>query len=113
MTISASQPQTQQAPRQQNQRQQENRTPRRFDAIPMSYADLFVRLNDLKLVVPKPAFAPPPLDKRPRNYDVNASCEFHSGTLGHSIENCYAFKCKVQDLIDSKTIELEARPQAA
>src|ERR1051325_2583272 len=104
VTISASQSQTQQAPRQQNQRQQDNRTPRRFDAIPMSYADLFVLLNDLKLVIPKPAFAPPPLDKRLRNYDANASCEFHSGTLGHSIENCHAFKCKVQDLIEAKTI---------
>lgn len=113
MTISASQSQAQQAPRQQNQRQQENHTPRRFDVVPMSYADLFARLNDLKLVVPKPAFASSPPDKRPRNYDANASCEFHSGTLGHNIENCYAFKCKVQDLIDSKTIELEARPQAA
>src|ERR1044072_7821161 len=108
VTISASQPQTQQAPRQQNQRQQENRSPRRFDVIPMSYSDLFVRLSDLKLVVPRPALAPPPLDKRPRSYDASASCEFHSGTLGHSIENCYAFKCKVQDLIASKAIELEA-----
>src|ERR1051325_8186765 len=36
VTISASQPQNQQLPRQQNQRQQENRTPRRFDVIPMS-----------------------------------------------------------------------------
>src|ERR1051325_6809831 len=78
MTISASQLQTQQAPPQQNQRPQENRAPRRFDVIPMSDADLLVRLTDLKLVVPKPAFAPPPLDKRPRSYDVNAVCALTS-----------------------------------
>ncbi|CAL5191450.1 unnamed protein product [Lathyrus oleraceus] len=35
---------------------------------------------------------------------MNARCEFHSGTPGHSIENFNFFKHKVQDLIDSRVL---------
>src|ERR1051325_5465205 len=47
-------------------------------------------------------------DRRPANYDANARCEFHYGGVGHSIENCYALKCKIQDFLDSKAIQFEA-----
>ena len=40
----------------------------------------------------------------PRGYDVSTRCEFHSGAPGHSIENCIAFKYKVQDLLDAKEL---------
>ncbi|KAI5395977.1 hypothetical protein KIW84_062249 [Lathyrus oleraceus] len=43
-------------------------------------------------------------------YDANARCSFHSGAPGHNIENCKAFKHVVQDLIDSKAIELAPAP---
>ena len=36
----------------------------------------------------------------PKEYDANARCEYHGGVIGHSIENCMAFKDKVQALID-------------
>ncbi|XP_050919393.1 uncharacterized protein LOC127136926 [Lathyrus oleraceus] len=48
---------------------------------------------------------PPPV-VLPPGYDVNARCEFHSGELGHSVENCKALKYKVQELIESKAITL-------
>ena len=98
------QPQAHQASHQQNQKQQENRAPRRLDVIPMSYAETLTQLLELKLVVPKAMLPLPPPDKRPSNYDVNAVCAFHSGTVGHNIEDCHAFKCKVQDLIEAKAI---------
>ena len=34
-----------------------------------------------------------------KGYDVNAICEYHGGVEGHSVENCTAFKDKVQSLI--------------
>jgi len=34
-------------------------------------------------------------------YDANAKCDYHGGAMGHSIENCKAFKLKVQSLIDN------------
>lgn len=40
----------------------------------------------------------------PPRYDENAICKFHVGLPGRSVENCKAFKFKVQDLIDSKLL---------
>ena len=40
----------------------------------------------------------PPYSK---GYDVNAKCEYHEGVGGHSVENCTAFKNKVQSLINA------------
>ena len=37
----------------------------------------------------------------PKKYDVNAKCEYHGGVGGHSMENCMAFKDKVQSLINA------------
>jgi len=37
----------------------------------------------------------------PRYFDANAKCEYHSGEIGHSTENCRALRYKVQSLIDS------------
>lgn len=45
---------------------------------------------------------PAPTEKVPANYNANARCEFHSGGVGHDIESCFAFKHKVQDLLDSR-----------
>jgi len=37
----------------------------------------------------------------PKFYYVNVKCDYHGGAVGHSIENCKAFKFKVQSLIDN------------
>ena len=68
----------------------------------MSYAQLLPQLLANQLVQLR-ELGPPP-NPLPRGYDINAHCEFHSGAPGHTIENCRAFKCKVQDLIDTKAI---------
>ncbi|MCI26159.1 hypothetical protein A2U01_0047354 [Trifolium medium] len=52
------------------------------------------------MVVPRPTKPmEPPF---PRWYNSNAKCEFHNGAEGHSLEECMAFKVKVQELIDAK-----------
>ena len=68
----------------------------------MSYAQLLPQLLANRLVQSH-ELGPPP-NPLPRGYNINAHCEFHSGAPGHTIENCIAFKCKVQDLLDGKAI---------
>ena len=82
---------------------------RQFDKPPVTYAVLFKKLMDLGLVQPR-TMAPVRPDQRPPNYDENAKCEFHSGTPGHNIEGCRAFKHVVQDLVDSKAINFAPSP---
>jgi len=36
-----------------------------------------------------------------KNYDPNATCDYHGGAKGHSIKRCIPIKYKVQSLIDS------------
>lgn len=74
-----------------------------FDPIPMPYSQLLQHLLQLKLVTLRNL--PPTPDKLPANYNANSRCEFHSGGVGHDVENCMALKYKVQDLIDSKAIQ--------
>ncbi|XP_050880272.1 uncharacterized protein LOC127083946 [Lathyrus oleraceus] len=82
---------------------------RHFDKPPVTYAVLFKKLMDLGLVQPR-AMVPMRSDQRPPDYDENAKCEFHSGTQGHNIEGCRAFKNVVQDLVDSKAINFAPSP---
>ncbi|KAI5405225.1 hypothetical protein KIW84_052122 [Lathyrus oleraceus] len=91
---------------------------RYFDKPPVTYAVLFKKLMDLGLVQPR-AMVPMRTDQRPPNYDENAQCEFHSGTPGHNIDGCRAFKNVVQDLVDSKalnftlSLNVNANPMSA
>jgi len=43
----------------------------------------------------------------PRYYDANAKCEYHSGEIGHSTENCRTLKYKVQSMLDSKWLTFQ------
>ncbi|XP_050903200.1 uncharacterized protein LOC127115789 [Lathyrus oleraceus] len=76
---------------------------RHFDKPPMPYAALFKRLMAMGMVQPR-MLAPLRSDQWPPNYNENAKCEFHSGTQGHDIEGCRAFKHTVQDLLESKAL---------
>ncbi|XP_050889212.1 uncharacterized protein LOC127094416 [Lathyrus oleraceus] len=49
---------------------------------------------------------PPPFERLPAGYNSNARREFHSSGIGHDMENCWALKYKVQELLDSKAIQL-------
>jgi len=89
-----------QAPNQNfGQRSNPGKRAMKFTPLPMTYAELLPELvkNALVAICPTKILQPP----YPRYYDANAKCEYHSGEMGHSTENCRALKFKVQSLIDS------------
>ena len=59
--------------------------------------------NALVALCPAKTLQPP----YPRYYDASAKCEYHSGEVGHSTENCRALKFKVQSLIDSRWLTFQ------
>lgn len=48
---------------------------------------------------------PPPPERLPAGYNPNARCEFHSSGIGQDMENFWALKYEVQELLDSKAIQ--------
>lgn len=40
-----------------------------------------------------------------RSYNPNTSCAYHSGQLGHNIENCFQLKAKIEELVDTKVVQ--------
>ncbi|KAL5128098.1 hypothetical protein HKD37_14G040417 [Glycine soja] len=73
--------------------------PIEFTPILMSYANLLPYLLNNAMVAITPAKVPqPPFF---RGYNSNATCAYHRGVSGHSIEHCMTLKHKVQNLIDA------------
>ncbi|KAH1254225.1 hypothetical protein GmHk_04G010714 [Glycine max] len=70
-----------------------------FTPLPMTYEDLLPSLiaNHLAVVTPERVLEPP----FPKWYDPNATCKYHGGASGHSVEKCLALKYKVQHLMDA------------
>ncbi|KAH1253748.1 hypothetical protein GmHk_04G010334 [Glycine max] len=92
----------------QNTNQEMNfaaKKPIEFTLILVSYADLLPYLLDNAMVaitaarVPQPPFF--------QGYDSNATCAYHGGVLGHSIEHCITSKRKVQSLINAGWLKVE------
>ena len=40
-------------------------------------------------------------------YNLNAKCAYHFNSARHDTDQCWTLKCKIQDLIDNKTIEFD------
>src|SRR3954465_9573721 len=57
------------------------RPPRKIYPIPMTYSQLLFHLPNESLVELREAKPPP--TRIPQGYDLNAKCEYHSGTFGH------------------------------
>ena len=76
----------------------------------MSNSELFKSLCQANLLAPRPAtVATPPY---PCWYNPSHACQYHSNTLGRSIEDCLGFKDAVWRLLDAKAIEVsEARKE--
>ncbi|CAN1132462.1 hypothetical protein LINPERHAP2_LOCUS7036, partial [Linum perenne] len=79
-----------------------------IDPIPISYTELYPRLLKNKQVAPAPYQQPSP--PFPKWYNPEARCEYHGGAVGHLIENCPAFKYRVQDLIRAGWLKFEEHP---
>lgn len=91
----------------QNQRKPQNNLERRnapLDPLPMTYGQLLPHLVQNSLVFPK-ALKTVPQSFTPE-YDPNATCGYHAGSVGHSTDDCQAFKAKVQQLIDNRCLTL-------
>ncbi|GAU40821.1 hypothetical protein TSUD_398050, partial [Trifolium subterraneum] len=77
----------------------------RFDHVPIPYGQILPYLLQKGLVELKSL--PPMVPPYPPYYDANAKCDYHAGSPGHNIENCKAFKYKVQELLDRKLISFK------
>ncbi|XP_017970675.1 PREDICTED: uncharacterized protein LOC108660805 [Theobroma cacao] len=86
------------------QKQSKKKQHKQLDPIPISYGKLFHQLvhDHLVAAMPIEPLKPP----YPKWYNPNARCDYHGGVMGHSIEDCTAFKHKVQTLIDAKWFDL-------
>ncbi|KAL5165758.1 hypothetical protein HKD37_18G050833 [Glycine soja] len=79
--------------------------PIEFTPIPVSYANLLSYLLNNEMVAITPAKVPqPPFF---RGYYSDATCGYHGGDPGHSIEHCMTLKHKVQSLIDAGWLKFE------
>ena len=79
--------------------------PVEFTPILVSYVDLLAYLLDNSMVAITPTKVPQPLFFG--GYDSNATCAYHGGAPGHSIEHCRTLKYKVQGLIDAGWLKFE------
>ncbi|KAF1854603.1 hypothetical protein Lal_00008675 [Lupinus albus] len=71
----------------------------------MSYAELLPQLFQRSLLTPissKKVYPP-----YPQGFNPEASCEYHTGAIGHFIEDCDKLKSKVQYLINSRSIRFQ------
>ncbi|XP_058733094.1 uncharacterized protein LOC131604686 [Vicia villosa] len=80
--------------------------PRKFDPLPTSRSEILKYLVSESLVELRPM--PPPLPgKASPRFNPNERCEFHANSPGHTLEKCWAFRHKVQDLIESGEIAFD------
>ncbi len=64
-----------------------------FQQLPMPITQLYPILIERNLISP---IVPRQYDgSPPRDFDPNATCEFHFGPIGHSLENCKVLKHQV------------------
>ncbi|KAK5839992.1 hypothetical protein PVK06_008853 [Gossypium arboreum] len=79
-----------------------------FTPIPMTYKELYQSLFDAHVVAlfNLKSLQPP----FPKWYDANAQCEYHTGIVGHSIENCTTFKKLVERFIQIGIVKFDNAP---
>ena len=76
-----------------------------YHSLLMSYGELLpllIQNYGISIILARPRRPP-----YPKGYDVNAICEYHGGVGGHSMENCTAFKDKVQSLVYADLIKFK------
>ncbi|GKV33975.1 hypothetical protein SLEP1_g42406 [Rubroshorea leprosula] len=84
---------------------------RKIDPIPLSYLDVYNQLTAVGIVTPIP---PPKVqDPLPKGFNPEVQCIYHSGGVGHDIENCWSFKHLIQNLLEEKKIAFETSDKAS
>ncbi|XP_058787931.1 uncharacterized protein LOC131662225 [Vicia villosa] len=89
--------------------QQQNRfqgPQRKFDPLPTSKSEILRYLISESLVEIKP-LAPPPPGKVLPKYNANERGKYRANSPGDTLEKCWAFRHKVQDLIKSGAIAFD------
>ncbi|XVF86135.1 hypothetical protein PTKIN_Ptkin18bG0016300 [Pterospermum kingtungense] len=77
--------------------------------IPLTSTELYPLLLERHLMAPIfLCLLEPPY---PHWYDINAMCTYHSGATRHDLENCTAFKCKVQALLNNGKIQFNVNDE--
>ncbi|KAA3477591.1 hypothetical protein EPI10_011470 [Gossypium australe] len=79
-----------------------------FTPIPMTYRELYQNLFDAHVVAP--FYLTPLQPPFPKWYNANTQCEYHARIVGHSIENCTAFKKVVEKLIKMGIVKFDDLP---
>ena len=72
--------------------------------FPMSVTELYSSLLNEGLIAP---IVLKLVTNLPEGYDPSKNCKFHYDALGHSIEECYLLRYKIQRLIDGSAIIFE------
>ncbi|KAI4380325.1 hypothetical protein MLD38_006529 [Melastoma candidum] len=62
---------------------------------------MFTRLRDMGFIS---TVDPKPTNPSSFSYNPKASCQYHSGALGHDTKDCIALKFKIQNLLDDGVI---------
>ncbi|KAK9025528.1 hypothetical protein V6N11_038392 [Hibiscus sabdariffa] len=65
-----------------------------FTPIPIQYEELFPKLVESRLVVPR--YMAPTQPPYPPWFNPNLKCDYHAGNPGHHINDCTAFKYVVE-----------------
>ncbi|XP_056158563.1 uncharacterized protein LOC130134846 [Syzygium oleosum] len=87
---------------------QKKNNKRQFTPLPGSLSQVLAVLRKKGLLTTEP--------KRPNpeqfyNYDPSKKCDYHMGEVGHSTDNCFTLKHRIQDLLDTKAFSFQpARP---
>ncbi|KAL5165729.1 hypothetical protein HKD37_18G050808 [Glycine soja] len=83
----------------------QEKKPIEFTPISVSYANLLpYLLNNAMVAIISAKIPQPPFSQ---GYNANATCSYHGGVPGHSIEHCMTLKHKVQSLIDAGWLKFE------
>ena len=88
--------------RQSSNHQQFEAPRRQFTRIGISLSQALQHLLKDNLVTLRDP--PTNLDTSSPKYNLNTKCAYHSKSLGHDNDQCWALKSKIQDLKDKKTI---------
>ncbi|OMO65001.1 reverse transcriptase [Corchorus capsularis] len=83
-----------------------------IDPIPYTYTEMLPQLLQQRLLERLPYAQPLPLNRRPRWYNADARYDYHSGTEGHTIEDCLKLKYAVQELVRNGKLSFGKTAQA-
>ncbi|PKI46859.1 hypothetical protein CRG98_032755 [Punica granatum] len=95
---------TQRAPSPQGQQggPAQPRPRRQYPALPVPLSHIYRQIRDkVGTTVPNPNFDP-------TIQDESKQCEYHRGAPGHTLDNCWKLREKIQEMMDAKELVFNA-----